>query len=161
MWKGRFDDFMISSCKRVEPFASTTLCHLKKRFFRRFCGNKSLHKIFLPQPLKTRTYIRPPFTISTNQHTSLDPHPMLKDTLPFNPCQAATNPFLTPSSHCFGVTPLASNSQFSTLRCVTSISSTGCAASLRILVSLKNPARQSIASCGSDSVGRAGIVGAF
>ena len=33
IWKGRFEDFMISSCKRVDPFASTTLYKLKKEIF--------------------------------------------------------------------------------------------------------------------------------
>lgn len=86
--------------------------------------------------------------------------PALDQTLPLCSCQAATSFFLTPSSHCAGVTPLASNSQFSTRRCVTSISSIGWEASRRVRVSLKNPARQSAASFGSDSDGRAGVAGA-
>lgn len=96
-----------------------------------------------------------------NQPRFVFSHLMIYQSLPLCSCQAPTSLFLTPSSQCVGVTPLASKSQLSTRLCVTSISSTAWEASLRIWVSLKNPARQSAASCGRDSVGRAGSVGAL
>ena len=125
MWNGRFEDFMISSCRRVDPFASTTLYNLKKRSSCMFCRDTPLHKVFLLQPLKSRSHIWPPFTVSILQQSFVDAHLMRDETVPLWSCQAATSLFLTPSSHCAGVTPRASNSQFSTRRCVTSMSSTG------------------------------------
>ena len=122
MWNGRFEDFMISSCKRVDPFASTTLFRLKKKIFPYV---SSLHKVFLLQPLKSRSHVWPSFTVTVHQHYFVDPHLMRDETVPLCSCHAATSLFLTPSSHCAGVTPRASNNQFSTRRCVTSISSTG------------------------------------
>ena len=121
VWKGRFEDFMISSCKRVDPFASTTLFALDF-FVSKLHGEDFLHEVFLLQPLKRRRDIWPPSTLILLQPSS---HLMLDQTLPLCSCQARTSLILTPSSHCAGVTPLASNSQFSTRRCVTSISSTG------------------------------------
>ena len=42
-----------------------------------FCLNKSLHKVFLFQPLKPRHHIWPPFTfIPIHQHRSINPHLM-------------------------------------------------------------------------------------
>ena len=159
MWNGRLDDFMMSSCKRVDPFASTTLSAFSRLLYK--LSSKAIqHEVSLFQPVKSRFHIRPAFTAVPLQHRLIHSPLMLDQTLPLCSCQEATSFFLTPSSHCAGVTPLASNSQFSTRRCVTSISSTGWEASRRVRVSLKNPARQSAASWGSDSDGRAGIAGA-
>lgn len=46
MWNGRFEDFMISSCNRVDPFASTTLFVLKGKVPSLFI-DASLHEVFL------------------------------------------------------------------------------------------------------------------
>ena len=123
MWKGRFEDFMISSCKRVEPLASTTLPTLRRCIYYLY-GGASLHEVSLLQSFKCRCHVRPPFTMILRQPRSIYSHPALIQSLPVCSCQAPTSLFLTPSSHCAGVTPLASSSQFSTRLCVTSISST-------------------------------------
>ena len=124
MWNGRLDDFMISSCNRVDPFASTTLSAFS-RVLCRLSSRAIQHEVSLFQPVKSGFHIRPAFTVRALQHRLVHSPPILDRTLPSGSCQAATSFFLTPSSHCAGVTPLASNSQFSTRRCVTSISSTG------------------------------------
>lgn len=123
MWKGRFEAFMRSSCKRVDPFASTTL-YVVNQCVPRLCSRATIHEVFLLQSLKCRCYIRPPFTAILLQPRSFYSHLVLGQELPLCSCQAPTSFFLTPSSHCAGVTPRASSSQFSTRRCVTSISST-------------------------------------
>lgn len=71
MWNGRFEDFMISSCNRVDPFASTTLSVLKGRVSR-LLVDAFLHEVFLPQPFKPRCHIRPPFTLVPLQLRSND-----------------------------------------------------------------------------------------
>lgn len=159
MWNGRLDDFMISSCKRVDPFASTTLSAFSRLLYK-LSSRAIQHEVSLFQPVESGFRIRPAFTVTPLQPRFIHSPPALDQILPLCSCQAATSFFLTPSSHCAGVTPLASNSQFSTRRCVTSISSIGWEAFRRVRVSLKNPARQSAASCGSDSNGRAGVAGA-
>lgn len=139
MWNGRPADLAMSICNRVEPFAKTTL-HVTKKI------SKSMVNFVRRSDIM---YLC--FNLSNASITS--GHGVCT-------CQACTSLLLTPPSQSLGETPLASKSQFNTRRCVTSMSSTGCRASQRMLASLKNPSRQSAASFASASGGKAGMEGA-